>query len=120
MALGEVTLRDWWRVLMREIGLGLTLGIILGLIGFLRVSFWPDAVDTYGVFFQQIAIAVGVSVVGVVMWGVVAGAMLPFVLSKAGFDPASASAPFVATLVDVMGVVIYFTCANFFLHGLLL
>lgn len=120
MALGEVTLRDWWRVLVREIGLGITLGVVLGSIGFFRVIMWPGAREVYGVYFLQIAFAVACSLVGVVTWGVLAGAMLPFALRKAGFDPASASAPFVATLVDVMGVVIYFTVASFFLRGLLL
>ncbi len=120
MALGEVTLRDWWRVLVREVGQGLTLGVILGSIGFFRVIFWPGAKQIYGVYFHQVAFTVAFSLIGVVMWGVLAGAMLPFALRKAGFDPASASAPFVATLVDVMGLVIYFSCASLFLRGLLL
>jgi magnesium transporter len=120
MALGEVTLRDWWRVLGRELGLGLTLGLMLGAIGFLRIWLWPGAEANYGEHYMLIGGAVATSLVGVVMWGVIAGAMLPFALRRAGFDPASASAPFVATLVDVAGVVIYFTSASLFLSGTLL
>ncbi|MEK6556522.1 MAG: magnesium transporter, partial [Bdellovibrionota bacterium] len=120
MALGEVSLRDWWRVLMRELGLGLTLGLILGAIGFLRVALWPGAIEIYGAHYMMIGAAVATSLIGVVMWGVICGAMLPFALRRVGFDPASASAPFVATLVDVAGVVIYFTSASLFLAGTLL
>jgi magnesium transporter len=120
MALGEVRLRDWWRVLYREIASGLVLGIVLGLVGLLRISFWPARQTLYGAHYQVIAMAIGCSLVGIVTWGTLMGAMLPLVLKRLGFDPAAASAPFVATLVDVTGLVIYFTVASLFLKGILL
>jgi magnesium transporter len=120
IALGEVRLRDWWRVLRREIGAGLGLGLILGTIGLVRILLWQAIGGTYGVHFMRIALTVSFSLVGVVLWGSVAGSMLPFVLRRAGFDPASASAPLVATLVDVTGLVIYFTIASILLRGVLL
>ncbi|HEY6224590.1 MAG TPA: magnesium transporter [Gemmatimonadales bacterium] len=120
IALGEVRLRDWWRVLRREIGAGLGLGMILGTIGLVRILLWQAIGGTYGVHFMRIALTVAFSLVGVVLWGSVAGSMLPFVLRRAGFDPASASAPLVATLVDVTGLVIYFTIASIVLHGVML
>jgi magnesium transporter len=120
IALGEVRLRDWWRVLRREIGAGLGLGMILGTIGLARILLWQAIGGTYGVHFMRIALTVAFSLVGVVLWGSVAGSMLPFVLRRAGFDPASASAPLVATLVDVTGLVIYFSIASIVLHGVLL
>lgn len=120
IALGEVRLRDWWRVLRREIAAGLGLGLILGTIGLSRILVWQAIGGTYGVHYLRIALTVAFSLVGVVLWGSVAGSMLPFVLRRAGFDPASASAPLVATLVDVTGLVIYFTIASIVLHGVLL
>jgi len=120
IALGEVRLRDWWRVLRREVGAGLGLGLILGSIGLARILLWQAIGGTYGVHFMRIALTVAFSLVGVVLWGSVAGSMLPFVLRRAGFDPASASAPLVATLVDVTGLVIYFTIASIVLRGVLL
>ncbi len=120
MALGEVKLKDWWRVLIREIASGLTLGVCLGLIGLFRIYFWPWRETMYGEHYGYIAITVGVSVIGVVLWGTISGSMLPFILRKLGLDPAAASAPAVATIVDVTGVIIYFTVANLFLSGLLL
>ena len=120
IALGEVRLRDWWRVLRRELGAGLGLGAILGSIGVLRILTWQAVGHTYGVHYFRIAATVGFSLVGVVLWGSVAGSMLPFMLRKAGFDPASASAPLVATLVDVTGLVIYFSIASIVLRGTLL
>lgn len=120
IALGEVRLRDWWRVLRREVGAGLGLGIILGTIGLARILLWQAIGGTYGVHYLRIAMTVAFSLVGVVLWGSVAGSMLPFVLRRAGFDPASASAPLVATLVDVTGLVIYFTIASIVLRGVLL
>ncbi|HET9708786.1 MAG TPA: magnesium transporter [Gemmatimonadales bacterium] len=120
IALGEVRLRDWWRVLRREIGAGLGLGVILGSIGLARILLWQAIGGTYGVHFMRIALTVAFSLVGVVLWGSVAGSMLPFVLRRVGFDPASASAPLVATLVDVTGLVIYFTIASIVLRGVLL
>jgi magnesium transporter len=122
MGLGEVRLRDWWRVIKREVVAGLGLGAILGALGFLRVMVWQQVSsgDLYGPHYVLIALTVGTSLVGVVLWGTIAGSMLPFILRRLGFDPASASAPFVATLVDVSGLVIYFSAALLFLSGTLL
>ena len=120
MALGEVRLRDWWRVLRRELGAGLGLGAILGVIGLVRILLWQAIGGVYGAHYLRIAETVSLSLVGVVLWGSVTGSMLPFALRKVGFDPASASAPLVATLVDVTGLIIYFTIASFVLHGVLL
>jgi magnesium transporter len=120
MALGEVRLKDWWRVFSRELVAGLSLGIILGLIGFLRILLWPGKETLYGQHYLLVAMAVSLSLVGIVLWGTLAGSMLPFLLRRLGFDPATSSAPFVATLVDVTGLVIYFTVASLFLKGILL
>ncbi len=120
MALGEVRLRDWWRVVRREMGTGLVLGLVLGLIGLLRILVWQSFGDVYGEHYLKVGITVAVSLVGVVMFGTTAGSMLPFVLRRFGADPASASAPFVATMVDVTGLVIYFTVARLLLGGTLL
>jgi magnesium transporter len=121
MALQEVRLRDWWRVAMRELPAGLALGAILGAIGFARVVLWQEiGWYDYGAHYRLIAATVALALVGVVVFGSLAGSMLPFVLRRIGFDPASASAPFVATLVDVTGLVIYFTVALLMLRGTLL
>jgi magnesium transporter len=120
MALGEVRLRDWWRVVRREFFSGLTLGLILAPIGVIRVLVWESVFHTYGPHAGALAVTVGISLVGVVMWGTLVGSMLPFLLRRLKFDPASASAPFVATLVDVTGLVIYFTTAQLILRGKLL
>ncbi len=120
MAMEEVRLRDWWLVLRRELAAGLLLGLILGTIGLLRVILWPGREEVFGVHFALVGITVAVSLVWIVMWGAVAGSMLPFVLRRLGFDPASASAPFVATLVDVTGLVVYFSVASVVLAGTLL
>jgi len=120
MALGEVRLRDWWRVIRREVVAGLGLGLVLAVIGFLRIVTWEGLFHTYGPQYLSIAATVSCSLIGVVMWGTIAGSMLPFILRRLGFDPASASAPFVATLVDVSGLVIYFTVAAIILRGRLL
>jgi magnesium transporter len=119
MALGEVRAADWWRVLRREVGIGLALGAGLGVLGLIRVVIW-GASGSYGAHYAWIGVTVGASLIGVVMFGTLAGAMLPFVLRKLGADPASASAPFVATLVDVTGLVIYFALATWLLGGSLL
>ncbi|HYJ16661.1 MAG TPA: magnesium transporter [Candidatus Limnocylindria bacterium] len=120
MALGEVRPRDWWRVIRREFATGLALGSILAAIGLVRILLWQFLFDAYGEHYFLIALTVGLSLVGVVMWGSLMGSVLPFVLRSLGFDPASASAPFVATLVDVTGLVIYFTAAAIVLRGTLL
>jgi magnesium transporter len=120
MALGEASLRHWWRILYRELGTGLGLGLILAVLGVLRIVGWQGMFQSYGDQYLAVALAVGFSLVGVVMWGAVMGAMLPLLLRKLGFDPASASAPFVATLVDVFGIVIYFGIASVVLRDHLL
>ncbi|MBI4421023.1 MAG: magnesium transporter [Gemmatimonadetes bacterium] len=120
MALGEVKLRDFGRVLSREVGVGLSLGAVLGTIGLLRILVWQAVNHSYGAHYLALALAVSCSLFGVVLWGCMAGSMLPFILRRFGFDPASASAPFVATLVDVTGVVIYFSVASLVLKGTLL
>ena len=121
LALGEVTLRDWWLVIRREFLAGITLGGILGLIGFLRITVWSvfDP-STYGPEWALIALTVGLALVGIVLWGTLIGSLLPLILRRLGFDPAASSAPFVATLVDVTGLVIYFTVAMVTLRGTLL
>lgn len=120
MALGEVRLVDWWRVMRREIFSGLALGTLLGAIGFLRISIWALFSNVYGPHWVLIALTIFFSLIGVVMWGSLAGSMLPFVLRRCGLDPAASSAPFVATLVDVTGLIIYFTIAMIVLRGTLL
>ena len=121
MAIGEITIADWWRVLRRELSSGLMLGFVLGLIGFVRVAVWHSIIPTlYGEHWMMIGFTVGFSLVGVVLWGTLSGSMLPMLLKKLGADPAVSSAPFVATLVDVIGLIIYFTFAYIFLQGLLL
>jgi magnesium transporter len=120
LALKEVRLRDWWRVARREVMSGLALGLILGTIGFLRISLWSLFSHIYGPHWMLVALTVGFSLVGIVLWGSLAGSMLPFLLRRVGVDPATSSAPFVATLVDVTGLVIYFFVAAFILRGTLL
>ena len=120
MALGEVRLRDWWRVLGRELMAGLALGICLGFVGLCRILIWPTREALYGPHYVLVAVTVMLSLIGIVLWGTISGSMLPFLLKKVGFDPASASAPAVATLVDVTGLIIYFTVASIVLHGVLL
>ncbi len=120
MALGEVRLRDWWRVIRREIATGVSMGAILAAIAFSRVELWQFLFHSYGPHHLLVASTIATSVAGVVTWGTVAGSMLPFLLRRVGLDPASASAPFVATLVDVTGIVIYFSVASVILRGTLL
>lgn len=121
MALGELKLKDWWYVLVKELKSGLALGSILGLIGFIRIVVWEKAgIYDYGEFWLYIALTVSLSLVIIVLWGTLAGALIPFILRKVGFDPATASSPFVATLVDVSGLIIYFTIAASILTGKLL
>jgi magnesium transporter len=120
MALGEVKLSDWWRVFFREVASGLALGLVLGSVGLIRIFVWPARLTLYGPHYGLISLAVGCSLIGIVLWGSLMGSMLPFILKKVGFDPAVSSAPLVATLVDVTGLVIYFTVASVILHGSLL
>jgi magnesium transporter len=120
MALGEVTLKDWWHVMRREILSGLSLGGILGTIGFIRISTWALVFHSYGEHWLLLALTVGIALIGIVLWGTLSGSMLPFLLRRIGLDPATSSAPFVATLVDVSGLVIYFSVAAIILRGTLL
>ncbi|CAN5626981.1 magnesium transporter [soil metagenome] len=121
MAVGELTLANWWRVMRREVIQGIMLGTVLGIIGFTRVYIWAHIIpDIYGEHFVRIGLTVGISLVGVVLWGTLTGSMLPLILKRLGADPAVSSAPFVATLVDVSGLVIYFSVAYFFLQNILL
>jgi magnesium transporter len=126
MALGEVTLRDWWQVMRREFQAGLILGLLLGVIGALRVGVWSIIGEryfhrqVYGPHWPLIALTVGIALVGVVLWGSLSGSMLPFILRRMGADPATSSAPFVATLVDVTGLVIYFSIALVLMRGVML
>jgi magnesium transporter len=126
MALGEVTLRDWWRVMGREVQAGLSLGVILGAIGIIRVAAWAIVGEQYfhqqpyGAHWPLVALTVGIALVGVVLWGTLSGSMLPFLLRRVGADPATSSAPFVATLVDVTGLIIYFSIALVIMRGAML
>ncbi|HXZ46635.1 MAG TPA: magnesium transporter [Pseudolabrys sp.] len=121
LALHELQLRDWWRVILRELPTGVALGAILGLIGLIRIAVWQKlGLFDYGDHWLLIAFTVAAALVGIVTFGSLSGSMLPFMLQRFGFDPASASAPFVATLVDVTGLVIYFSVAAVILHGTLL
>ncbi len=120
MAVGDVALRDWWRVLKRELVTGIALGCVLASIVLLRIFLWPNKEKLYTSHYGLVAITVACSLVGVVIWGSVVGAMLPLLMRRLKFDPAVCSAPFVATLVDVTGIVIYFNAAFFILRGTLL
>ncbi len=120
MALGEFTLSEWWTVLRRELLSGLLLGVILGIVGFSRIALWQSITPIYGPHWLMVALTVAVALVGIVLWGSIAGSMLPLILRRLGLDPATSSAPFVATLVDVTGLIIYFTVALVILRGTLL
>lgn len=120
LALGEFKLRDWWRVMRRELAAGSLLGLILGAIGFLRIAIWAQFTNIYGPHWPKVATTVGVALVGIVLWGSLMGSMLPLGLKRLGLDPATSSAPFVATLVDVTGLIIYFSVAFLVLRGTLL
>jgi magnesium transporter len=120
LAVGELTLRDVFRVVRRELVTGVCLGGILGAIGFLRISVWSAFSNLYGEHWLLVATTVSLALVGVVLWGSLIGSILPFILRRLGFDPATSSAPFVATLVDVTGLVIYFSIGFLVLRGTLL
>ncbi len=120
MALGEVQISDWWRVMKRELASGLVMGSLLGVMGVGRIVIWHAATGMYGDHYLPLAFTIGLSLVGVVLFGTISGSTLPLVLQRLGFDPASASAPLVATLVDVTGVLIYFSVAALLLSGTLL
>ena len=121
MALKELTLKDWWYVMRREIVSGLALGTILGIIGFIRIAVWQELhIFNYTEHWVKVGLTIFLSLIGIVMWGTLSGSMIPFVLRRFGLDPATSSAPFVATLVDVTGLVIYFSIAAVILRGTLL
>ncbi|SFQ32946.1 magnesium transporter [Hymenobacter arizonensis] len=121
MSLGELSLGEWWRVMRRELATGLMLGVILGVVGLMRILLWSQLFPgEYGEYYWRIGLTVGSSLVGIVLWGSLCGSMLPLLLKRLGADPATSSAPFVATLVDVTGVIIYFAFALLFLRGTLL
>ncbi len=120
LALGEIKLADWWRVARREVISGLSLGVILGTIGFIRIAAWSMFSKIYGPHWMLVALTVGIALIGIVLWGSLSGSMLPFILRRLGFDPATSSAPFVATLVDVTGLIIYFSVAMLIMRGALL
>ena len=120
MALGEFKLKDWWKVMRREFAIGTALGVILGAVGFIRIAVWSIFSDVYGPHWSLIGAVVGVSLIGIVLWGSLMGSMLPLIIKKCGFDPATSSAPFIATLVDVTGLIIYFSVAVVILRGTLL
>lgn len=120
MALGELRLKDWWRVIGRELAAGIFLGCLLGAIGFARILIWQAVAKTYGEHYMLVGLTIALSLLGIVTFGTLAGSMLPFILRRCGLDPASASAPFVATLVDVTGIIIYFSVAKLVLTGTLL
>lgn len=121
MALGELTIADWWRVMRRELITGFFLGVILGSIGLLRIYIWQNLhIFDYGQYWNLLGLTIFFSLMGIVLWGSLMGSMLPIILKRLKLDPAASSAPFVATLVDVTGIVIYFSVAYFFLNGILL
>ncbi len=120
LAMGDITVNEWWRIFRRELSVGLMLGTMLGIIGFMRVAIWSQFINVYGPHWPLIGLAVGVSLVGVVLWGNLIGSLFPLLLKRLGMDPAVSSAPFVATVVDVTGLVIYFSIASFLLTGILL
>ena len=121
MAIGELKIKDWWYVMRKELVSGIILGAVLGSIGFIRIWIWQETgLYDYGPFWLAVGLTVSVSLIFIVLWGTLSGALIPFTLRKFGLDPATASAPFVATLVDVSGLVIYFSIASFFLAGKLL
>ncbi len=120
LAMGDVTTKEWWRIVKREMSVGITLGVVLGVVGFGRVAIYSQFTQIYGPHWVMIGLAIGFSLMGVVIWGNLIGSSFPLVLKRLGMDPAVSSAPFVATVVDITGLVIYFTIASLFLAGILL
>jgi magnesium transporter len=120
LALGEVNLRNWFDLIKRELQVGFILGVVLGIIGFSRVFIWAQFIGIYGEHYVEIGYVVGISLMGVVLWGNIIGSIFPLILKRLGFDPAVSSAPFVATFIDVTGLLIYFTAASIILKGTLL
>jgi len=120
MAVGEITLSDWWRIMQREIFSGLMIGLILGLLGFLQVAFLANFSAAVSVHWVLLGITISLSIIGIVLWGTLSGSMLPFILKRLGADPATSSAPLVTTIVDIAGLIIYFTVAIIILGGTLL
>jgi len=120
LAMGDITISEWWRIFRREVSVGLTLGVILGIIGFIRVAIWSQFVNLYGPHWEMVGLVVGITLVGVVLWGNLVGSLFPLLLKRLGLDPATSSAPFVATVVDVTGLVIYFSIAAIFLRDILI
>jgi magnesium transporter len=120
LAVGDVTVNEWWRIVRRETSVGLTLGIVLGIVGFARVAIYSQFTNLYGPHWVLIGASVGTSLLGVVLWGNLIGSLFPLILKRAGMDPAVSSAPFVATVVDITGLVIYFSITSLFLAGILL
>lgn len=119
LALGDITVKEWWRIFRREASVGLTLGLLLAVIGFVRVAVWSQFIDLYGPHWLMVGFIVSLSLVGVVLWGNLVGSLFPLLLKRFGMDPATSSAPFVATVVDVTGLVIYFSIASMFLRQIL-
>jgi magnesium transporter len=120
MALGQLRISDWWKVMRRELATGAVLGGILGSIGFLRIGAWSTFTDVYGPHWLRLGFTVGFTLIGIVLWGTLAGSMLPLLLRRLGLDPATSSAPFIATLVDVTGLILYFSISILFLRGVML
>ena len=120
MAVGEIALNDWWRIMRREILSGLIIGLILGLLGFLQVALLANFSAVIGVHWFLIGITISISIIGIVLWGTLSGSMLPFILKRLGADPATSSTPLVTTIVDIVGLIIYFTVAIIILSGTLL
>jgi len=119
MALGEITLKDWLKVFRRELLTGLSLGIILAIIGFIRFTVFPAPTSGFEKYWIMISLTVSFALIGVVLWGTLIGSMLPFLMKRLSFDPAASSTPFVATMVDVTGIIIYFSLAMFLLKDLI-
>jgi magnesium transporter len=121
LAIGDITISDWWTIMKREIISGLLLGTVLGIIGYTRVLVWHSIVpEVYGPHYQLIGLVLGITLLGIVLWGTLCGSMLPQLLKRLGADPAVSSAPFVATLVDITGLILYFSVAFAFLSGILM